>query len=72
MYKGHWYDVMGKKRTDLRAMTLDFESLQLALDEAMSVLPDTRLIVMNENLNWGLISIEGTKRMLICKLSTSD
>lgn len=67
MYKGHWYDVVGKERTDLRAMSLDFDSLKSAIDEAMSVLPDTRLIVMNENLDWGLISIEETKRMLICK-----
>ncbi len=67
MYKGHWYDVVGKERTDLRAMSLDFESLKLAIDEAMSVLPDTRLIVMNENLDWGLIAIEESKRMLICK-----
>jgi hypothetical protein len=67
MYKGHWYDVVGKERTDLRAMSLGFDSLKLAVDEAMSVLPDTRLIVMNENLDWGLISIEETKRMLICK-----
>jgi len=67
MYKGHWYDVVGKERTDLRAMSPDFDSLKLAIDEAMSVLPDTRLIVMNENLDWGLISIEETKRMLICK-----
>ena len=67
MYKGHWYDVVGKGRTDLRAMSLEFDSLKLAIDEAMSVLPDTRLIVMNENLSWGLISIEETKRMLICK-----
>lgn len=51
MYKGHWYDVIGKERTDLRAMSLDFDSLKLAIDEAMSVLPDTRLIVMNENLD---------------------
>ncbi|EJG0241576.1 hypothetical protein ACLINQ_002693 [Vibrio parahaemolyticus] len=48
-------------------MSLDFDSLKLAVDEAMSVLPDTKLIVMNENLDWGLISIEETKRMLICK-----
>ncbi|EGR0900160.1 hypothetical protein EOE69_14565 [Vibrio cholerae] len=52
MYKGHWYDVVGKERTDLRAMSLDFDSLKLAIDEVMSVLPDTRLIVMNENLDW--------------------
>ncbi|ASA57950.1 hypothetical protein BSQ33_19785 [Vibrio gazogenes] len=67
MYKGHWYDVVGKERTDLRAMSLDFSSLKLAIDEVMNVLPDTRLIVMNERLDWGLISIEETKRMLICR-----
>lgn len=67
MNKRHYYDVVGKERTDLRAMSLDFDSLKLAVDEAMSVLPDKKLIVMNENLDWGLISIEETKRMLICK-----
>lgn len=67
MYKGHWYDVAGKERTDLRAMTLDFEFLHLAVDEAMSVLPETRTIIVNKRLDWGLISIEETKRMLICK-----
>lgn len=67
MYKGHWYDLMGKERVDLRPMTLDFETLQLAVDDAMNVLPDTKLIVFNKKLDWGLISIEGTKRMLICK-----
>ncbi|ELR66797.1 hypothetical protein C942_04495 [Photobacterium marinum] len=32
-----------------------------------SKLFETRLIVVNERLDWGLISIEETKRMLICK-----
>ncbi|MCY9873949.1 hypothetical protein [Vibrio barjaei] len=67
MYKGHWYDVVGKERTDLRAMSLDFDSLRAALDEALNVLPDTCLIAMNDRLDWGLISIEGSKRMLICR-----
>ena len=67
MYKGHWYDMTGKERADLRPMTLDFASLSLAIDEAINVLPETKLIVMNLNLDWGLISIEGSKRMLICK-----
>lgn len=52
MYKGHWYDVAGKERTDLLVM---------------SILPDTKLIVINENLGRGFISIEETSRMLICK-----
>lgn len=61
MYKGHWYDMTGKERVDLRPMTLDFASLNLAIDEAINVLPETKLIVMNLNLDWGLISIEGSK-----------
>lgn len=67
MYKGHWYDIAGQERSDVRAMTLDFKTLQLAIDEAMHVLPDTKLIVTNESLGWALISIEESKRMLICK-----
>ncbi len=61
MYKGHWYDVVGKERTDLRAMSLDFDSLKSAVDEAMSVLPDTRLIVINENLDWGSYLYRGNQ-----------
>ncbi|MCJ2375564.1 hypothetical protein LNL84_01810 [Vibrio sp. ZSDZ34] len=66
MYKGHWYDVSGRERTDLRAMTLDFDSLKLAVDEALNVFPETQLVALNDRLDWGLISIESTKRMLIC------
>ncbi|MGF1764835.1 hypothetical protein [Aliivibrio kagoshimensis] len=67
MYNGHWYDVSGKERIDLRPMKLDFKNLEQAVDEALHVLPDTQLIVSSKTLDWGLISIESTKRMLICK-----
>lgn len=66
MYKGHWYDVLGKERSDLRPMTLNFDTLQLAVDEVMHVFPDTKLIRINLRLSWALVSIESTKRMLIC------
>ncbi|UTV27222.1 hypothetical protein [Photobacterium atrarenae] len=67
MYKGHWYDVMGKERMDIKAITLDFENLNSAVEEALSILPETSLIVLNQRLGWGLIAIEDTKRMLICR-----
>ncbi len=67
MYKGFWYDSMGKERFDLRPMSLDFDELRMAVDEVLNVLPDANLVNINENLDWALISIENTKRMLICK-----
>lgn len=67
MYRGYWYDVAGKERTDLRPLTLDFDSLQRALDEVLHVMPDANLVTMSLNLDWGLISIEDNKRMLVCR-----
>lgn len=62
MCKGHWYDVVGKERTDLRAMSFDFDSFKMAVGDAMDVLPDTRLIVINKNLDLSFIAIEESKR----------
>ncbi|MCE0493881.1 hypothetical protein [Vibrio salinus] len=67
MYKGFWYDAMGKERFDLRPMSLNFDELRMAVDEVLNVLPDATLVNINENLDWALISLENTKRMLICK-----
>ncbi|GHA40121.1 hypothetical protein ACFFLZ_00820 [Photobacterium aphoticum] len=67
MYKGNWYDMMGKERRDLRSLKLDFETLDLAVDEAIHVLPEAKLIIKNNRLDFCLIAIEETKRMLICK-----
>lgn len=68
MYKGNWYDIAGRERINIRPITLDFDTLQQAVDEALHVLPDTELITINSRLDWGLISIETTKRMLICSV----
>ncbi len=65
MYKGYWYDVVGRKRRGVKPVPLDFPTLEEAIVEALEIIPDASLIVKNTHLDWGLLSIDGNKRMLI-------
>lgn len=66
LYEGHWYDLMGQERSDTKALPLG-DSLLEATNRALQAMPDSRLVVHNCSLDWSLISVDGNKRLLVCK-----